>query len=38
MLSSILPLVQVAQVTLGPPKDVKKEERQKYYHYYEVSM
>lgn len=27
MYSSILPLVQLAQVTLGHPKDVKKEER-----------
>lgn len=29
MFSSVLPLVQMAQVTLGHPKDVNKEERKK---------
>ena len=31
MFSSVLPLVQMAQVTLGHPKNVNKEERKKVY-------
>lgn len=30
MFRSVLPLVQMAQVTLGHPKDVNDEERKKY--------